>query len=838
MFITDVIKRYCSYFEIIFEEDNYEELGNIINPYVNPNKIDFFNGITRTINNETETYYDENTQKNEDVHMYITKYNDAGVSLGIRNIVDSDSEVESSILDVDNAYRTNLYLRASSTLNTMKDALSQYRKGNDNTGHNRLVNTISGLWNTVSDHYLQTLTPELLADSTTLDSDIEALDKNINITNYNELSKLTTDILVDIDTFINTVYEIIAYCRINPNVIDVTLISNITTLLDAIESSTYSITQKELAFNKLLSTVTDLKTEYTDIFTNNSNNNTEKEVYIKEFLDSISDVIETLQYSNVTDSDSIYYATIDGNKKTLSSDVDTSGETTYYYVDSDVSYVDSDDVVYTTLVDGVETKLSYNNDTSTFYYTTETGNVDVETANIVKKVYVTDVESINKFGFGDVILEVVISYLSEIESEFNEVILNDYTTDLDYNESMQKISTYLNDIINGSDTAANSMSSISDAINLIRLESISNIILSTTNNITSVYSYTDTLQKDTIDALDDSDVITTSFITSKITTYASEVNNKLQNTYDLVLQNYDNNVSLLYGTDGSIDGLLPSDNAVSSLLIKGYKGEIDDSLLDKDLYPIDVILDANYTTAVKNAIITLVTDIRGDFIGILDTKLQATPEDAINYRKSSLSVSDYKIAIFAQDFVVEDNDYTLTNIEVTTPYFLASKIPQNDNNNGIQWNFVGPRRGVISGFNEISYVPNPTWKEAMYKAQVNYVERDTTSTRLGSQLTSQNTISALSNLNNVRALLRIQREVEELMRDYIFEWNDDTTISEAQLSLNSYLAQWTTNRACTSISGLVYSSDYDKLEKLLRVKIEMVFNSIIERVAIDLVVNS
>jgi hypothetical protein len=261
-------------------------------------------------------------------------------------------------------------------------------------------------------------------------------------------------------------------------------------------------------------------------------------------------------------------------------------------------------------------------------------------------------------------------------------------------------------------------------------------------------------------------------------------------------------------------------------------------LLDKSQYPIDMVLDANYPVTIKNAIVTLTTDIRGDFVAMLDTNDQGNAQQTINFRKNKLSVSNFRCAIFGQHFIVNDADYTAQNITVTPTYFLASKIPSNDSDNGIQWNFVGPRRGVISGFEEISYIPNPEWKEQLYKAQINYVEKDTSSTRFGNQLTSQSVTSALSNINNVRTLLRIQRDVEELMADYQFEYNDDDTISEAQQSLNSYLSQWTSNRACTSISGSVYSSDYDKIDKILRVKIEIVFNSIIERIAIDLIVNS
>jgi hypothetical protein len=136
----------------------------------------------------------------------------------------------------------------------------------------------------------------------------------------------------------------------------------------------------------------------------------------------------------------------------------------------------------------------------------------------------------------------------------------------------------------------------------------------------------------------------------------------------------------------------------------------------------------------------------------------------------------------------------------------------------------------------LSFNPTEPWKEQLYKKQVNYVEQDPKRTKFGSQLTSQTIVSALSNINNVRALLRIKRDVEELAEDYQFEWNDNLTLSAFQYNLNGYLQKWISNRACTSIKGSVYASAYDKQQKVARVKIEMVFNNVIERVLIDLVV--
>jgi hypothetical protein len=285
------------------------------------------------------------------------------------------------------------------------------------------------------------------------------------------------------------------------------------------------------------------------------------------------------------------------------------------------------------------------------------------------------------------------------------------------------------------------------------------------------------------------------------------------------------------GVDGDMSAA-----SQESLLTKAYNGEIDPSITDKKIYEIDVILDANTSPSVKNAMVALSRDIRRDCVSILDTQLTGTYQQAIDYRRDKISFSTFYAAIFGQDFVVYD-EYSGRNVKVTSTYFLADKIPSVDDRFGIQYPFVGPRRGVISGFEHINWVPTEPQKEDLYKAQVNYVERDPRQTAFGSQLTSQLQTSALSNLSSVRTLLRIQRTVEAVSRDYPFEFNDSETASALNDALNSAVQVWVTNRACEYINVSVYASAYDKQQKVLRIRIDLKFTGIVERILADIIVN-
>jgi hypothetical protein len=309
-----------------------------------------------------------------------------------------------------------------------------------------------------------------------------------------------------------------------------------------------------------------------------------------------------------------------------------------------------------------------------------------------------------------------------------------------------------------------------------------------------------------------------------------------------------NDISFLQnGSDGKIftkaefDLLSPAEKTAAftkdMLLARGFGqgGYIDPTVTNKKEVVIDVVMDSNYNDSVKGAIVTFCSEIRGDCIAIIDTNFTATPQQALDWRKLN-PFSTFYASIFTQDFIVDDA-FSGSEIKVTSTYFLASKIPNIDEQYGLQYPFVGPRRGTISGFKKMSWNPTEPQKELLYKRQINYVESDIKRTKFGSQLTSQTVVSALSNINAVRTLLRIKRDVETLAEDYQFEFGDPQTYSNFQYNLNTYLQRWVANRACSIIKGQVYASAYDKQQKIARVRIDLTFNYVIERILIDLVVN-
>jgi|GEM_PF-3019669 len=302
------------------------------------------------------------------------------------------------------------------------------------------------------------------------------------------------------------------------------------------------------------------------------------------------------------------------------------------------------------------------------------------------------------------------------------------------------------------------------------------------------------------------------------------------------LQNFNNPIKFANGSDGDLEIDVNNsvrDKAIKDLLIKGYKGLIDPDITNKRVLPFQHVLDANYPVEVKNAMIQLARDIRRDIFAWMDTGFHATPEQAITWKKTQFSPATELAGLFSQDFVNYD-EHTGRDIKVTISYYLANKIPSIAKQYGLQYPIAGPRRGIIDGYKAISYIPNENHKEEMYRNKINYVESDTRRTKIGSQLTCSEKNTPLANINNVLTLLDIKRNVEILVEDYQFEFEDIETINALSYEVNNYLSKYITNRSCEEISATVEASDYDKLQKILRVKIKIKFNNVIERILISL----
>jgi hypothetical protein len=308
--------------------------------------------------------------------------------------------------------------------------------------------------------------------------------------------------------------------------------------------------------------------------------------------------------------------------------------------------------------------------------------------------------------------------------------------------------------------------------------------------------------------------------------------------YDNLVTNVTAPLSLMEGSDGSFAyddsttaALKARQHRINDIRIKAYKGTWNEDVLNKDLFEFDHILDANYEDPVKNAIVTLARDERQDFFYWADTKIQNTVQDAIDW-KTGFTNQTYFMSIISQSQVWYD-EYTSRNINLTSTYLIADMLCRHIDSYGIHYPMAGSRRGVVGGFISNDWYPNEEQKEKLYKNKINYLEKDITTIRIGSQNTNYPT-GPLGQINNMLVLLRIKRTVEKIAKTYQFEFNTADTRSAMAAEINVYLGNWINNGACTVATATVYASDYDIIQKIVRVDVTLQFTGVIERIVINI----
>lgn len=308
--------------------------------------------------------------------------------------------------------------------------------------------------------------------------------------------------------------------------------------------------------------------------------------------------------------------------------------------------------------------------------------------------------------------------------------------------------------------------------------------------------------------------------------------------YDNLTTDISSPLGFAEGSDGSFTydnstaaALKKRMHMINDIRIKAYKGTWNEDVLNKDLFEFDHVFDANYEDSVKNAIITLARDERQDFFFWADTKIQNTVQDCLDW-KNSFTNSTYFMSVMSQSQLWYD-EYTSKNIGLTSTYLIADLLGRHIGTYGRHYPMAGSRRGVVGGFISNDWYPNEEQKEKLYTSKVNYIEKDISTIRIGSQNTNY-PAGPLGQINNMLVVLKIKRVVEKIAKTYQFEFNTNETRSAMAAEINNYLQTWINNGACTLATSDVYASDYDIIQKIVRVDITLQFTGVIERIVINI----
>ena len=301
------------------------------------------------------------------------------------------------------------------------------------------------------------------------------------------------------------------------------------------------------------------------------------------------------------------------------------------------------------------------------------------------------------------------------------------------------------------------------------------------------------------------------------------------------------------GTDGLLDGTKFTDvlkvfwGATDKTTIDGIKDARD--FLENPLpTPIDLLMDAGYPVTVKAAMANFVLSdnadepgIRPDIRAYIDLYDNEHEKDEIAKEIPSSLPNDENVFYFWQSFTISDAVFADgKDMTVGPSYFLSKIIPANDIANGIQFAAAGTRRAELTDVVKMSENPLPDTKETLFNKHINYAEKDSKGYYFMSQRTSSKLNTALSHINCSRVTCRMVHEINALARDYLFEFNDATTLQNMRSVLNKYITNWIANR--TLSYGEVDVAKNALSDEAVDVTLNIKFTGTIEVISIKLII--
>lgn len=293
--------------------------------------------------------------------------------------------------------------------------------------------------------------------------------------------------------------------------------------------------------------------------------------------------------------------------------------------------------------------------------------------------------------------------------------------------------------------------------------------------------------------------------------------------------------------------------------ITKFKEAITAVLSDKLGVKVDIVMDAGYQYSIKKALVDLFASsdekvrVRDDVLLYLST-YEYTSESFSDKSgadisekpivseslESNLSDADgFSICLYDQYMSIEDiyTERTGSTVFVTATYFLSELIPVNDTINHVGYAIMGRNRATLSKVKSLNKNPTSSEKDDLITRGINYVEKDTRGMCFATQFTyalnAATNTHAKKNINNVRVINKLIKELEDIGRNYLGEMADATTIINMQQAMNNKLLSWVQGRVLDNTSAVeVYADEYDNT--VIHVVLDLKFVGIVERIYIVL----
>lgn len=242
-------------------------------------------------------------------------------------------------------------------------------------------------------------------------------------------------------------------------------------------------------------------------------------------------------------------------------------------------------------------------------------------------------------------------------------------------------------------------------------------------------------------------------------------------------------VTLSGGDDGSFK-YEPTDpqktkdreDAINAMYKKAFEGKLDRAVLSKRRTPSEFILDAGYDDEVKKELVAAITT-RRDAYGFVDAGIINTAAEAISWGDDMEALGDWAYSKEIHHYKTRDT-FSGKVIPVTITYLYSTLLPLHLKNVGKHIPFVGEDYTTLVGHVKGSLLPaidadDEETKEELYLRRLNYYHAiDARTFVRGTQSTSQNIFSDLSEENNVHVLLEIKRKIEARVASVAYQFSE------------------------------------------------------------------
>ena len=302
-------------------------------------------------------------------------------------------------------------------------------------------------------------------------------------------------------------------------------------------------------------------------------------------------------------------------------------------------------------------------------------------------------------------------------------------------------------------------------------------------------------------------------------------------------------IKMSAGSDGSFADNVDSgvkEQAMDQLLQAAFSGGIDPKINSKLRVPCNVCLDANFSLAVKKAMVAMVLK-RGDMMGYLDAGLLTTINQVKSFTNSLADIDNYYISKNFGMFTTRDS-ITGKRIPVTVTMWLAYKIPMHWRQRGLYVAMAGESYATLTGYVKNSVYPmidadDHENKEFFYDARWNYIECIAENVYIrGTRQTCQTELSDLSEENNVHVMLQVKRRLERLCAQKRYHFGEATDRAMFTADAKELFSTWS-GTYMRSISISFSMNRYEELRSILHCTCSIVFNTLIKRSVIEININ-